>query len=139
MPRLSRLVVPGTPHHIAQRGVRSLENFADDRNRSGYSQPLAEGSARFGVTFMGWCLMTNPVHLRTVPEREKSLARAIGETHRRYTRRRTLLLACRLFVSRTIWLMCTGQQHLLAAGRYLERNPVAAKMVEKPQGYHWSR
>ncbi|MBE0575165.1 MAG: transposase, partial [Desulfuromonadales bacterium] len=86
MPRLSRLVVPGYPHHITQRGVRSMEIFADDRNRLSYLQFLAEESARFGVTFMGWCLMTNHVHLIAVPEREESLARAIGEAHRRYTR-----------------------------------------------------
>ena len=54
MPRLSRLVVPGYPHHITQRGVRSMEIFADDRNRLSYLQFLAEESARFGVTFMGW-------------------------------------------------------------------------------------
>jgi hypothetical protein len=36
MPRLSRLVVPGYPHHITQRGVRSIDIFADDRDRLRY-------------------------------------------------------------------------------------------------------
>ena len=86
MPRLSRLVVPGYPHHITQRGVLSTDIFADNLDRLSYLQFMAEESDRFGVTFMGWCLMTNHVHLIAVPEREDSLARAIGEAHRRYTR-----------------------------------------------------
>jgi putative transposase len=86
MPRLSRLVVPGYPHHITQRGVRSMDIFADDRDRLSYLQFMMEESERFGVTFLCWCLMSNHVHLIAVPEREESLARAIGEAHRRYTR-----------------------------------------------------
>jgi hypothetical protein len=44
MPRLSHLVVPGYPHHITQCGVRSMEIFADDRNRLSYSQFLEENA-----------------------------------------------------------------------------------------------
>lgn len=69
------------PITLPSAGGRSMEIFADDRNRLSYLQFLAEESARFGVTFMGWCLMTNHVHLIAVPEREESLARAIGEAH----------------------------------------------------------
>ena len=52
MPRLSRLVVPGYPHHITQRGVRSMDIFADDQDRLSYLQFMAEESNRFGVTFL---------------------------------------------------------------------------------------
>jgi putative transposase len=86
MARLARLVVPGYPHHITQRGVRSMDIFAGDQDRQQYLRCLHEEAARFGVAFLGWCLMTNHVHLIAVPEREDSLARAIGEAHRRYTR-----------------------------------------------------
>ena len=68
MPRLSRLVVPGYPHHITQRGVRSMDIFTDDQDRFSYLQFMAEESNRFGVTFLGWCLMTNHVHLIAIPE-----------------------------------------------------------------------
>ena len=42
MPRLSRLVVPGHPHHITQRGVRSMDIFADEQDRLSYLQFMAE-------------------------------------------------------------------------------------------------
>lgn len=65
MARLARWVVPGYPHHVTQRGVRSMDIFAD------------------GVTFLGWCLMSHHVHLIAIPERTDSLARGIGEAHQR--------------------------------------------------------
>ena len=139
MPRLSRLVVPGYPHHITQRGVRSMDIFADDRDRHSYLQFMAEESNRFGVTFMGWCLMKNHVHLIAIPEHEESLARAIGESHRRYTRMKNFDAGIRGYLFQGRFNSCVlDQQHLLAAGRYVERNPVAANLVTNPQEYPWS-
>jgi putative transposase len=86
MARFSRLVVPGYPHHIVQRGVRSMNIFADDNDRRAYLSFMAEEADRFGVSFLAWCLMTNHVHLIAQPEEVDSLTRAIGEAHRRYTR-----------------------------------------------------
>lgn len=139
MARLARLVVPGYPHHITQRGVRSMEIFADDQDRRYYLQFLRDEAGRFGVTFLGWCLMTNHVHLIAVPEREDSLARAIGEAHRRYTRMKNFGAGVRGYLFQGRFNSCVlDQQYLLAAGRYVERNPVVAKMVDKPQEYFWS-
>jgi len=139
MARLARLVVPGYPHHITQRGVRSMDVFADDHDRTAYLHFMVDEARRFGVTFLGWCLMTNHVHLIAVPEREDSLARAIGEAHRRYTRMKNFKVGVRGYLFQGRFSSCVlDQRHLLAAGRYVERNPVAAKMVAKPQDYPWS-
>lgn len=139
MPRLSRLVVPGYPHHITQRGVRSMDIFANDQDRLNYLHFMAEESDRFGVTFLGWCLMTNHVHLIAVPEKEDSLARAIGEAHRRYTRMKNFTVGVRGYMFQGRFSSCVlDQQHLLAAGRYVERNPAAANLVEDPKEYLWS-
>jgi putative transposase len=139
MPRLSRLVVPGYPHHITQRGVRSINIFANDQDRLNYLHFMAEESDRFGVTFLGWCLMSNHVHLIAVPESEDSLARAIGEAHRRYTRMKNFAAGVRGYLFQGRFSSCVlDQRHLLAAGRYVERNPVTAKLVGGPQEYLWS-
>lgn len=139
MPRLSRLVVPGYPHHITQRGVRSMDIFADDQDRHNYLQFMAEEANRSGVTFLGWCLMTNHVHLIAVPEREESLARAIGEAHRRYTRRKNFTEGVRGYLFQGRFSSCVlDQRHLLSATRYVERNPLKAGMVSTPQDYRWS-
>jgi putative transposase len=63
-----------------------MDIFASDDDRRAYLAFMAEEAERFGVTFLAWCLMTNHVHLIAQPEEGDSLARAIGEAHRRYTR-----------------------------------------------------
>jgi putative transposase len=86
MGRISRGVGPEYPHHVTQRGVRSMAVFQTDEDRRGYLQFLGEEAGRFGVEILAWCLMTNHVHFIAVPKKADSLARAFGEAHRRYTR-----------------------------------------------------
>ncbi len=139
MARFARLVVPNYPHHITQRGVRSMDIFAGDQDRLTYLQVMAEQAELSGVTFLAWCLMTNHVHLIAVPENEESLARTIGEAHRRYTRMKNFTEGVRGYLFQGRFGSCVlDQQHLLAAGRYVERNPVAAGMVDSPVDYPWS-
>ena len=88
MPRAKRLVVPGFPHHVTQRGVRSANIFTDDVDRELYLSLMREHAEPRGVRFLAWCLMPNHVHLICVPKEEDSLARGIGDAHRRYTRAR---------------------------------------------------
>lgn len=139
MARLARLVVPGYPHHVTQRGVRSIDIFTSDRDRHHYLQFMAEEAHRFGVSFMGWCLMTNHVHLIAIPRDAQALASAIGNAHRRYTRMKNFAEGTRGYLFQGRFASCVlNQQHLLAAGRYVERNPVAAGLVAHPQDYPWS-
>ena len=86
MARISRIVVPGFPHHVTQRGVRPMEVFHRDEERRACLRFFAEEAGRFGVDILCWCLMTNHVHVIAVPHQETSLAREFGEAHRRYTR-----------------------------------------------------
>jgi len=139
MARFARLIVPGYPHHVTQRGVRSVEIFANDEDRFAYLEFMKEESLRFGVSFVTWCLMTNHVHLIAIPEVDDSLARAIGEAHRRYTRRKNFAEGVRGYLFQGRFGSCVlDQNHLLAAGRYVERNPVEAGMVEHATDYRWS-
>lgn len=116
-----------------------MDIFADDADRRSYLQFMREESERFGVTFLGWCLMSNHVHLIAIPECADSLARAIGEAHRRYTRMRNFRAGVRGYLFQGRFNSCVlDQPHLLATGRYVERNPVTAAMVVKPQDYPWS-
>jgi putative transposase len=140
MARLARVIAPKLPHHVIQRGVRSMEIFATDEDRERYLALLAEFAARYALGIWAWCLMTNHVHLVVVPERKDSLARAIGEAHRRYTRRINVREGVRghLFQERFHSFPIQEDGHLLAVVRYVERNPVRAKMVERAEDYPWS-
>src|SRR5512135_1340564 len=114
MTRLARAVVPGYPHHVTQRGVRSTVVFRDDFERGAYLDLLREQSARFGLKFLAWCQMSNHVHLVVVPREERSLALAVGEAHRRYTRMRNFAEGVRGYLFQGRFGSCVlDERHLL--------------------------
>jgi putative transposase len=87
MARLVRLVIPGLPHHVTQRGNRRQQTFFNDGDYAAYLDLMGEWCREEGVEIWSYCLMPNHVHLIAVPKTEDGLRRAIGEAHRRYTRR----------------------------------------------------
>ena len=139
MARISRMVVPHYPHHVTQRGVRSITVFHTDKDRHRYLEFLSIESDRFGVNILAWCLMTNHVHCIAVPQSETALARAFGEAHRRYTRMKNFEEGVRgyLFQGRFSSVVL-DERHLIAAARYVEMNPVRAGMVGHAWEYPWS-
>ena len=86
MARLARLVAPGLPHHITQRGNRRQQTFFCDEDDQGYLKLTGEWCGFHQVEIWAHCLMPNHVHLIAVPQSADGLGRAIGEAHRRYTR-----------------------------------------------------
>jgi putative transposase len=139
MSRIARAVVPGLPHHVTQRGNRRGKLFFEDGDYALYRDLLAERTRKLGVAVWGWCLMPNHIHLILAPRTEDGLARAIGETHRRYTAyvnaraRQTGHLFQGRFSSAVM-----DEDHLLAALRYVTLNPVRAGLVKRAQDWRWS-
>ena len=132
-------MVPKYPHHVTQRGVRSMEIFQTDLDRQTYLQFLSEETKRFGVEILAWCLMTNHVHFIAVPKQEDSLARAFGEGHRRYTRMKNFAEGVRGYLFQGRFNSCVlDERHLLAATAYVELNPVRAGMAKRAWAYPWS-
>ncbi|MCF6282618.1 MAG: transposase, partial [Candidatus Polarisedimenticolaceae bacterium] len=86
MARLARVVLPGYPHHITQRGNRRQEVFFCDEDYQHYLELLKEWCAQEKIEIWAYCLMNNHIHLIVKPNKDSNLSRAIGETHRRYTR-----------------------------------------------------
>jgi len=140
MARMKRVVVPDYPHHVVQRGVRSMDIFYHDDDRREYLQLLLKQSKRFGVQFISYCLMTNHVHLIAIPAESDSLARAIGEAHRLYTRMINFRKKVRGYLFQGRFSSCPVQtgEYLYAAVSYVECNPVRAKIVLHPWDFPWS-
>src|ERR1700694_1417479 len=85
MARIGRIVVPGFPHHVTQRGNRRQPVFFEPSDYQLYRDLLAERCRKASVEVWAYCLMPNHVHLVLTPRTPHGLARAIGETHRQYT------------------------------------------------------
>ena len=139
MARIARVVAPGLPHHVTQRGNRRLQTFFGDDDYQAYLELMSEWCAKYKVQVWAYCLMPNHVHLVAVPETKESLNLAIGEAHRRYTRRVNFREGWRghLWQGRFSSFIL-DPNYLLACTRYVELNPVRAGMVKNPQTWRWS-
>ena len=139
MARIARAVAPGIPHHVTQRGNRRQQTFFSDEDYQSYLELMSEWCMKFQVETWAYCLMPNHIHLIVVPETKDGLNLAIGEAHRRYTRRINFREGWRghLWQGRfSSFIMDEG--YLLACTRYVELNPVRAGLVKKPEDWQWS-
>ena len=139
MARLARLVVPGLPHHITQRGNRGQRVFFDDGDYAAYIELLSEWCGEFGVEIWSYCLLRNHIHLIAVPSSDDGLRWAIGETHQRYTRRINSRKKWRGYLWQGRFAsFVMDEPYLLAAARYNELNPVRARLVRVAGDWPWS-
>ena len=139
MARIARVIAPGIPHHVTQRGNRRQNTFFRPDDYTAYIELMVEWCTKCRVEIWAWCLMPNHVHLIAVPETETALARAIGEAHRRYTRRINFREGWRGHLWQERFASYPMDEiYLLAAARYVEMNPVAAGIVTHPGDYQWS-
>jgi len=126
-------------HHVTQRGNRRQETFFNDEDYAAYLSLLDEWCARGGVEVWAYCLMPNHVHLIVVPDSEDGLRRALGETHRRYTRRINFREGWRGYLWQGRFAsFAMDERYLLRAARYVELNPVRAKLCRAPWRWRWS-
>lgn len=136
---MARVVAPGLPHHITQRGNRRQQTFFCEEDYRTYLHLMAEWCSRWKVEIWAYCLMPNHVHLIAVPPSKEALTGAIAEAHRRYTYRVNL----REGWTGHLWQgrfssFPMDEAHLYTAARYIELNPVRSGLVEEPWQYPWS-
>ncbi len=139
MARLARVVIPGYPHHVTQRGNGRAQTFFGDGDYALYRDLLAAHCGAAGVEVWAWCLMPNHVHLILVPSDPDGLRRALARVHRIYAgtiqarRKRT-----GHFWQGRFGAAAMDEPHLAAALRYVSLNPVRARLVERAQDWRWS-
>src|SRR4051794_15803990 len=139
MARLARIVVPGIAHHVTQRGNRRQEGFFSDEDYGAYKALVAEACAQNGVRCLAWCLMPNHVHLIMVPSTADGLRAALADAHRRYSRRINFAKGWTGYLWQGRFASYPmDEAHLMAAVRYVELNPVKAKLVRRAEDWPWS-
>jgi len=140
MARLPRIVIPGLPMHVIQRGNnRQATFFAEDDYRK-YIDILAPASEENECSIHAYVLMTNHVHLLLTPNTENGVALMMQPIGRNYVRyiNSTYQRTGTLWEGRYKSALVESEQYLLTCSRYIELNPVHAGMVEEPGQYKWS-
>ena len=139
MPRQARVVIPGLPHHITQWGNNREDVFFVDGDRVAYLGLLREQCEKHGVRVLGYCLMTNHIHLVATPAQEDSLNLAVGRTHFIYTQYINRLHGRSGHLWQGRFHSCPmDDAYAVTAMRYVERNPIRAKKTRVPWTYRWS-
>jgi len=139
MARLPRLVLPGYPYHVTQRGNRRQRTFFQDSDYALYRDLLAEAADKADAAIWCYCLMPNHVHVILVPADEDGLRRTFADAHRRYTG----FINARHRWTGHLWqgrfgAVVMDEEHLAHAMRYVSLNPVRARLVQRPQDWEWS-
>lgn len=139
MPRTARIAIVDLPHHVTQRGNNRQDVFFVDDDRRVYLSFLKEQTEKYGLEILGWCLMTNHIHLIARPRMPDSLAKALGRTHLYYTQYVNRLHGRSGHLWQNRFFSCPlGREHFWQALRYTEQNPVRSKIVRKAWKYQWS-
>jgi putative transposase len=139
MARLARIVVPGLPHHVTQRGNGRARTFFSAADYRLYLRLLAENCRAARVSCLAYVLMPNHVHLILVPKDADGLRKALSATHRAYAgalnarRRKT-----GHFWQGRFGCVALDGAHTEAALRYVLMNPVRAGLARTPADWAWS-
>lgn len=140
MARMKRLNPVGIPQHVIQRGNNRQACFASDEDRIAYAHWLKRGAEKYGVEIHAWVFMTNHVHLLATPREDGAVSKMMQYLGRVYVRH----FNSKYRRSGTLWegrfRSCLVQEeiYLLICQRYIELNPVRAKMARDPGDYPWS-
>ncbi len=139
MPRRARIVLPGYFHHVTQRGNYQQNVFLSNQDRAVYLKYIDENAQKYGLNIYAFCLMDNHVHFIVTPISKDSLSNTFRVAHQRYAlyvNKRGRQLG-HLWQSRFYSCILLGE-HIARAIRYVERNPVRAGLVNKPEDFLWS-
>ena len=139
MARLSRVVIPGVPHHVTQRGNRRERTFFEDGDYQLYLDLLAEAAKAAGVEVWSYCLMPNHVHLIVTPSDADGLWRTFRKVHRHYSG----YINTRMRTTGHLWQgrygsVAMDEGHLKSALRYVALNPVRARLADRAGDWRWS-
>ena len=140
MPRRARLNVPEVPLHIVQRGNNRQPTFFSDDDRRFYLECLKDAAERHRCDVHAYVLMTNHVHLLATPHAPNGISRLMQCLGRRYVQYVNYIH----HRSGTLWegrfkaSLVDSEAYLLTCYRYIELNPVRAKIVAAPSEYRWS-
>ena len=140
MSRTARIVNPGYPHHITQRGNNKQSIFRGNHDRQFYLYLLKKYSCQCGCKVHSYCLMPNHIHLLLVPNQNTSLAKTMQKINISYTQyiNKKYNRTGSLWEGRFFSAIIDKESYLWTACRYIEQNPLRAGITNQATKYKWS-
>jgi putative transposase len=140
MPRKPRFSLPGVPQHVIQRGNNREPCFLAEQDYRRYLEDLQTSAERVHCRVHAYVLMTNHAHLLVTPMQASGIGEMMQALGRRYVYyvNKTYHRTGTLWEGRYKASLVDAEAYLLACMRYIELNPVRARMVGHPGEYAWS-
>ena len=141
MPRTARIAPSGIIFHVINRGNAKGKIFSKEADFAAFEEILLEGTKRYRVALLGYCLLHNHWHLVLRPEVEGELGRFmqwVTVTHvRRWHEHRGTGGSGHLYQGTYRSFPVQADEHFLVVMRYVERNALRAGRVKHAQGWRW--
>jgi putative transposase len=139
MPRTPRAVAAGLAHHVTQRGNGRRDVFLSDPLRRIYLELLLEHATRNRLRILGYCLMTNHLHLMVIPEESVSMANTFRHAHGRFAQYWNTEFRTSGHLWQNRYYSCAVEERAVGCVMaYVENNPVRAGMTRRAENYVWS-
>jgi putative transposase len=128
-------------YHVCNRGSRKGVLFESSEEYDAFVQLMAEAREKRSMRILAYCLMPTHVHFLLWPEGDSDLPRFmkwLTATHaqRRHREHRTVGTGA-VYQSRYVAVWISDDRHYFSAVRYIERNALAANLVERAEEWRW--
>ena len=140
MPRTARASVGGMCYHVLNRGNGQAKVFHKDADYAAFLDLMVEANERLEVRVLGYVLMPNHFHLVLWPRGDGDLSRWMQWLMTSHVRRyhRHYHGSGHVWQGRFKAFPIQQDEHLLAVLRYVERNPLRARLVRRAENWLWS-
>lgn len=141
MPRNIRIDVGGEIYHVINRANSRLQIFHNDKDYKLFEEVLTEAKERIGINIYTYCVMPNHWHLVVSPKNDGDLAKFMAWFTMTHTQRWHVMHRSigggHLYQGRYKSFLVESSNYFLQVCRYVERNPVRAKLVKKAENWQW--
>ena len=142
MPRTNRIDIADIPYHVINRANARMQIFNEDKDYILFEKVLEQAKKKFDMMIFSYCIMPNHWHLALCPKTDGSLQlfmRWLSMTHtRRWHSQHKSIGSGHLYQGRYKSFLIQEDEHLLQLFKYIERNPLRAKLVQKAEDWKWS-
>ena len=139
MPRIARVIATGCHYHITQRGNSKQIVFNEETDYSAYLKLLSKYSRDNRLSILAYCFMPNHVHIIATPQEQYSMAKTFHACHMKYAQYFNEKYGTSGHLWQGRFYSCPlSEDHFPAAIRYVENNPVRAKLVNNAETWIWS-
>jgi len=139
---MSRIDIANTPYHVINRANARIQIFNEDKDYILFEQVLEEAKEKFDMRILSYCIMPNHWHLALYSKKDKDIQifmRWLSMTHtRRWHSQHKSIGSGHLYQGRYKSFLVQGDEHLLQLFKYIERNPLRAKLIQKAEDWKWS-